>query len=87
MFTRQELIALRKRAVAGAQIEGLNEGWARAYLRLADAADHLDAKLARCENGPVADEGTEDVQDGSVCPIAAKSEQKGEWIIHNDQET
>jgi hypothetical protein len=27
----------------------INPLWKRAYLRLADAADHLDAMMARCE--------------------------------------
>jgi len=50
MFERKELILLRKRAEEDARIEGLNPGWKRAYLRLADAADNLDAMIARTED-------------------------------------
>lgn len=49
MFSREELIELRGRAEKEAQIEGINETWKRAYLALADAADHLDAMEARTE--------------------------------------
>lgn len=48
MFERDELIQIREKAEKEAIVEGLNKGWARAYLRLADAADHLDAMIARC---------------------------------------
>jgi len=47
-FTREELQELKTRAVQMADIEGLNFYWQRAYIRLADAADHLDAMMARC---------------------------------------
>lgn len=49
MFSRDELIELRKRAEDMAQIEGLNPHWMRAYLQLADAADRLDAMIARTQ--------------------------------------
>lgn len=47
MFEREELIELRERAQDEAKVEGLNPDWQRAYLRFADAADHLDAMRAR----------------------------------------
>jgi len=47
-YQREELIKIRNRAEEEANCEGLNKGWKRAYLRLADAADHLDAMNARC---------------------------------------
>lgn len=46
-FERSELIGLRERAWLLAVGEGLNPHWKRAYLALADAADHLDAMIAR----------------------------------------
>jgi hypothetical protein len=51
-FTRKELMTLREKAIANAMIpaeNAINPLWKRAYLRLADAADHLDAMMARCE--------------------------------------
>ena len=47
MFTREELWKLRERAENKANISGTNSTWVRAYLALADAADHLDAMIAR----------------------------------------
>jgi len=49
MFGRKVLIELREKSRNHANAEGLNPDWKRAYLRLADAADHLDAMIARCE--------------------------------------
>ena len=46
-FTRKELWDIRERAVRQSLVEGLNEGWARAFIRLADAACCLDAFIAR----------------------------------------
>lgn len=48
MFSREEMIDLRERAEREALCPGLNPSWARAYLALADAADHLDAMITRC---------------------------------------
>ena len=47
-FEREELIELRDRTETEATYKS-NEGWRRAHLRLADAADHLDAMIARTE--------------------------------------
>lgn len=52
MFTREELIALRRKAkeeVAMKPGEGIDQHWQRAFLRLSDAADCLDAMIARTE--------------------------------------
>ncbi len=46
LFTRAELVALREKARALVHPD-MNEGWARAYQRLADAADTLDAFFGR----------------------------------------
>jgi len=46
-FSRDELQDLRQRALGLAGTTALNKGWERAYLTLADAADCLDAMLAR----------------------------------------
>ena len=48
-FSRIELIEMRDKAEDLATEEHLNETWRRAYLALADAADHLDAMWARAE--------------------------------------
>ena len=47
---RNFLIGLRSAAWHMADTPGLNPSWARVYLRLADAANQLDAYLARCED-------------------------------------
>lgn len=47
-FTREELCNLGLRANHMANVEGINPVWRRAYLQLADAADRLDAMVARC---------------------------------------
>jgi len=47
MFERKELHELINKARNLAKIEGTNPVWQRAYLRLIDAADHLDAMIAR----------------------------------------
>ena len=52
VFTREELWALRLKAEKIAACAGINPMWARCYWRLADAADHLDGMMARCEVGP-----------------------------------
>ena len=44
---REFLIDLRVCAEYAALCEGVEGGWARAYLALANAADHLDAMRAR----------------------------------------
>lgn len=48
-FEREELQKIRDRAWKESQIEGLNEFWVSACLRLAEAADYLDAMIARTE--------------------------------------
>lgn len=47
---RNFLIELRDKAREEALVQGLNQAWKRAYERLADAADDLDAKRARCQH-------------------------------------
>lgn len=46
-FTREELADIRWRAEQMATVSHMNPGWIRAFNRLADAADQLDAMLAR----------------------------------------
>ncbi len=48
-FSREELQEIKTRASKLAEVKGTNPSWVRAYLRLADAADGLDANLARSE--------------------------------------
>ena len=50
MFERHELIELREKAQHYAAIKNLNPDWQRAYLGLADAADRIDAMIARTED-------------------------------------
>ena len=49
-FYREELQEIREKSRMQSQIEGLSASWKRAYERLADAADHLDAMIARTES-------------------------------------
>jgi hypothetical protein len=49
MFTREELQKIEKKAVEMANVDGTNTNWVRAYLRLADACNILDAYMARTE--------------------------------------
>ena len=49
-FTRKELQDIREKARAQSETEGLTVSWKRAYLRFADAADHLDAMIVRIES-------------------------------------
>jgi len=52
LFTRQELQEIRLRAYYGAEKPAIPDNFdslAKAYRRLQDAADLLDAALARCE--------------------------------------
>jgi len=49
IFERGELREIRDRARNMAATEGLNPAWARAYQRLGDAADNLEAMMARTE--------------------------------------
>ena len=49
-FSREELQDLRSKALVQSEIGGLNTSWKRAYIRFADAADHLDAMIARTES-------------------------------------
>ena len=53
-FEREELIQLRERAEGLVRLGCFVSGWERAHLALADAADHLDAMLARCTVGAAA---------------------------------
>ena len=46
-FTREKLQEIRDNAIAEA--ESCNKTWKRAFLRLAEAADYLDAMEARTE--------------------------------------
>ena len=48
-FEREELQEMRDRAVDNAEIVA-NNHWKRAYKQLADAADRLDAMIARTED-------------------------------------
>lgn len=49
-FTREELRLIRDTALKEAShYSNINHIWKLAYLKLADAADHLDAMLARSE--------------------------------------
>ena len=48
-FSREELIRIRDRAKDLAAEEYINATWRRAYLTLADAADHLDTMWAKAE--------------------------------------
>lgn len=47
-FTRKELAGLCTRARALAEIGGKNPHWVSAYWELTNAADRLDAMIARC---------------------------------------
>jgi len=51
MWTRDELIEIRKRATLEAGIKGHNAIWINACLNLAAAADRLDAITTRIEAG------------------------------------
>jgi hypothetical protein len=55
-FQRDELIALRERARQLANVPGTMRNWQEAYLAIANAADRLDAMIARTI---VADSATE----------------------------
>ena len=48
LFGRQELQDIRERADEMSATDGMNAHWVRAYDALADAANNLDAMLARC---------------------------------------
>jgi hypothetical protein len=52
-FTREELCDIRDRAEQVSQQASLHPFWSRAYVALADAADALDAALARAEAQPI----------------------------------
>lgn len=61
MFTRQELQNIANRAAAEGTGIDLSPFWARAYQALADAADRLDAMIARTtEIGSARDDGDRD---------------------------
>lgn len=46
-FTRDELQEIAKRALEMSNTSHMNSAWERAYIALADAADRLDAMMAR----------------------------------------
>ena len=48
LFGRQELQDIRERADDMAATDNMNPHWIEAYLALSDAANILDAMLARC---------------------------------------
>lgn len=48
-FERKELQKIRMRAWKAAEEFEINTSWKRAYLRLSDAANTLDALIARSE--------------------------------------
>ena len=48
-FTREELWLIIKKAVPMSQVPFLSERWRDVYQALADAADTLDALMARAE--------------------------------------
>lgn len=54
---RLSLREIRDWAQERSEIDGLNHGWRRAYERLADAADALEAFFARCEDVEPANTG------------------------------
>ena len=47
MFTREELQDIRERAIRMVSEKATNIHWAHTYINLANAADHLDAMIAR----------------------------------------
>jgi len=49
MFSREKLQEIRRQAYALADTKGLNPSWKRLLLNLGDAANALDAYLARTE--------------------------------------
>jgi len=49
MFSREELQHIRDKAQAEADIKHTSPVWRSVLLRLANAADHLDAMIARTE--------------------------------------
>ena len=49
MLDRSELQKIREEAKNSSKAPRQNENWNRAYLALADAADRLDAMIARTE--------------------------------------
>ena len=49
MFTREELQHIRDTALEQANAKGQSQSWRQVLLRLANAADHLDAMIARTE--------------------------------------
>ena len=49
MFTRKELQHIRETALEESRTSGLNPSWRIVLERLANAADHLDAMIARTE--------------------------------------
>jgi len=50
LFQREELWRIREDALKEANVQGLNLQWKRAFEKLADAADYVDAMIARTED-------------------------------------
>lgn len=48
LFDRHDFQNIRERADEMAATDGMNPHWTRAYIALSDAANNLDAMLARC---------------------------------------
>jgi len=63
-FSRNELRYIRDRAIELSKVPGINPLWKRAYLRMASAADSLDAMVARSMN--VADDIEESLGSNEV---------------------
>lgn len=53
LFSRDELIDIRDRAEELSKQTSIHPAWSRAYLAMADAADRLDAAMARAEAKPM----------------------------------
>lgn len=47
LFTREELAQIEDKALKEASVNGVNFFWKKAYERLADAANLVDAMIAR----------------------------------------
>ncbi len=55
-LNRETLQEIREEAWELSQVEGTNEGWQRAYLRLFDACNEIDAFIGRSSAGVETDE-------------------------------
>ena len=59
MFSREKLQEIRRQAYALADTKGLNPSWKRLLLNLGDAANALDAYIARTEVKEIEDKEEE----------------------------